>query len=76
MLVVACVQLSSASDPSSIAPTANNNGRRFDSDPEFCVHQLGSTHCDPNFPGPRRTTDLLTNDGRQLFIKISYLFRR
>jgi hypothetical protein len=45
-------------------------------DPELCVRQPGSTQCDTNFPGLRRTTDLLTNDGRQLFIKISYLFRR
>jgi hypothetical protein len=45
-------------------------------DPDLCLHLPGSTQCDPNGPGLLRTRDQLTNDGRQLFIKISYLFRR
>lgn len=45
-------------------------------DPDLCVRIPGSTQCDPNGPGLLRTRDQLTNDGRQLFIKISYLFRR
>jgi len=45
-------------------------------DPDLCVRLPGSTQCDPNGPGLRRTRDQLTNDGRQLFVKISYLFRR
>ena len=40
-------------------------------DPDLCFHSPGSTQCDPNNPSAR-----LSNDGRQLFIKISYLFRR
>ena len=45
-------------------------------DPDLCLRLPGSNQCDPNGGGLRHTTDLLTNDGRQLFIKISYLFRR
>ena len=45
-------------------------------DPALCMRPPGSTECDPNGPGLLHTTDRLTNDGRQLFIKISYLFRR
>jgi len=40
-------------------------------DPDLCFHLPGSTQCNPNNPTAR-----LSNDGRQLFIKISYLFRR
>lgn len=45
-------------------------------DPGLCVHLPGSEECDPNGGGFLRTRDRLTNDGRQLFIKLSYLFRR
>jgi hypothetical protein len=45
-------------------------------DPDLCVRIPGSTQCDPNGPGLLRTRDQLTNDGRPLFLKISYLFRR
>jgi hypothetical protein len=45
-------------------------------DPGLCIHLPGSTQCDPNGGGLLRSTNGLTNDGRQLFIKISYLFRR
>lgn len=44
-------------------------------DPELCIRLPGSQQCDPNAGGLLHTTDRLTNDGRQLFIKISYLFR-
>ena len=45
-------------------------------DPALCVRLPGSEQCDPNGPGLLRSPNRLTNDGRQLFIKISYLFRR
>jgi hypothetical protein len=45
-------------------------------DPGLCVHLPGSEECDPNSGGLLRTRGLGTNDGRQLFIKLSYLFRR
>jgi hypothetical protein len=45
-------------------------------DPDLCVHLPGSTECDPNTEQLLRTGGRLTNDGRQLFIKLSYLFRR
>jgi hypothetical protein len=45
-------------------------------DPGLCVHMPGSNECDPNGGGLLRTTNRLTNDGRQAFVKISYLFRR
>ena len=44
-------------------------------DPGLCLRLTGSTQCDPNGGGLLRG-NRLTNDGRQLFIKISYLFRR
>lgn len=44
--------------------------------PELCLHVGGSTQCDPNGPGLLRTQDGFINDGRQFFVKISYLFRR
>jgi len=45
-------------------------------DPGLCFHLPGSEQCDPNGGGLSRTSNRLTNDGRQLFVKISYLFRR
>jgi hypothetical protein len=45
-------------------------------DPGLCVHLPGSQQCDPNGGGLLHTNNRLTNDGRQLFVKISYLFRR
>ncbi len=45
-------------------------------DPGLCSHLPGSEQCDPNGGGLSRTSNRLTNDGRQLFVKISYLFRR
>jgi hypothetical protein len=44
-------------------------------DPGLCLHLPNSTQCDPNGGGLLRTNHL-TNDGRELFVKISYLFRR
>src|SRR5436305_14324085 len=52
----------------------NSNLENVDAD--LCLRLPGSTQCDPNGPGLLRTRDQLTNDGRQLFVKISYLFRR
>ncbi len=45
-------------------------------DPGLCVHLPGTTECDPNGAGLLRTRNKFANDGRQLFVKISYLFRR
>jgi hypothetical protein len=44
-------------------------------DPALCLHLPNSTMCDPTGGGLLRG-NRLTNDGRQLFIKVSYLFRR
>jgi hypothetical protein len=44
-------------------------------DPALCLHQPGSMQCDPNGGGLLRS-NRFSNDGRQLFVKISYLFRR
>jgi hypothetical protein len=44
-------------------------------DPALCLHLPNSTMCDPNGGGLLRSNQL-TNDGRELFVKISYLFRR
>jgi hypothetical protein len=44
-------------------------------DPGLCTHLPGTTECDPNGGGLLRSNHL-SNDGRQLFIKVSYLFRR
>ena len=44
--------------------------------PGLCTHIAGSEECDPTGPGLIRTPDGFVNDGRQLFIKVSYLFRR
>ncbi len=45
-------------------------------DPGLCLHIAGSTECDPTGPGLLRRTGISTNDSRQFFVKISYLFRR
>jgi Domain of unknown function (DUF5916) len=45
-------------------------------DPALCIHQPGSLQCDPSGPGLLRTQNGYINDGRQLFVKVSYLFRR
>ena len=45
-------------------------------DPTLCVHLPGSEQCDPSAGGLLRTPNRFTNDGRQLFVKLSYLFRR
>ena len=44
-------------------------------DPGLCLHIMGRTQCDPNGNGLLRTGGFLSNDGRQIFVKISYLFR-
>ncbi len=44
-------------------------------DPGLCLHQPGSPQCDPNGGGLLRS-NRFSNDGRQLFVKLSYLFRR
>ncbi len=43
--------------------------------PGLCARPAGSSVCDPNGPGLIRTPTGLINDGRVLFVKISYLFR-
>jgi hypothetical protein len=43
-------------------------------DPGLCVRVAGV--CDPNGNGLLRSQNLFINDGRQLFVKVSYLFRR
>jgi hypothetical protein len=45
-------------------------------DPGLCTRLAGTLQCDPNGNGLIRTSNGLINDGRQIFIKISYLFRR
>jgi hypothetical protein len=45
-------------------------------EPGLCIHLPGSEECDPNAGGLLRSPYRLTNDGRQLFVKISYLFGR
>ena len=52
----------------------NSNLENVDSG--LCVHLPGSSQCDPNGGGLLRNANGFTNDGRQLFIKVSYLFRR
>jgi hypothetical protein len=44
-------------------------------DPALCLRLTGSMQCDPNGGGLLRS-NRLSNDGRQIFVKISYLFRR
>jgi hypothetical protein len=44
-------------------------------DPGLCMHVMGTTQCDPNGNGLLRNNARLINDGRIIFIKVSYLFR-
>jgi len=44
-------------------------------DPGLCVHVAGTTQCDPNGNGLLRNNRRLINDGKQVFVKVSYLFR-
>lgn len=44
--------------------------------PELCLHIAGGTQCDPSGPGLLRTQDGFINDGRQFFVKVSYLLRK
>lgn len=44
-------------------------------DPGLCMHVMGTTQCDPNGNGLLRNNTRLINDGRIIFIKVSYLFR-
>lgn len=44
--------------------------------PGLCAQVAGETECDPNGPGLIHTPNGFINDGRQLFVKISYLFRK
>lgn len=55
---------------------AGYNSNLENIDPGLCVHLAGSTECDPNGAGLLRTPNSFINDGRQFFIKVSYLFRR
>jgi len=43
--------------------------------PGLCIHLAGSMQCDPTGNGLVRSNSFI-NDGRQFFVKISYLFRR
>jgi Domain of unknown function (DUF5916) len=45
-------------------------------DPGLCIRIAGALQCDPNGNGLLRSPSGLINDGRQLFVKVSYLFRR
>src|SRR5579884_3888259 len=42
----------------------------------LCLHVAGTTECDPNGAGLLRSPFGFINDGKQVFIKVSYLFRR
>ena len=44
-------------------------------DPGLCAKLAGTQQCDPNGSGLLRNNRGLINDGRQIFIKLSYLFR-
>jgi hypothetical protein len=44
-------------------------------DPGLCLHIATGTQCDPNGNGLLRNNGRLINDGKQVFIKMSYLFR-
>jgi predicted porin len=44
-------------------------------DPGLCAKVAGTTECDPNGIGLLHVPGRLLNDGRQVFIKISYLWR-
>ena len=44
--------------------------------PGLCARVAGETGCDPGNPGLIRTPYGFINDGRQFFVKVSYLFRR
>ncbi|HWC16847.1 MAG TPA: hypothetical protein VG498_07515, partial [Terriglobales bacterium] len=44
-------------------------------DPGLCIHIAGTTQCDPNGNGLLRNNERLINDGRVIFVKLSYLFR-
>lgn len=43
--------------------------------PGLCAQPLGGSECDPSGIGLLRTRNQFTNDGRQIFMKLSYLFR-
>jgi hypothetical protein len=43
--------------------------------PGLCPRLPGSMQCDPLGSGPRRTPTGFINDGRQFFVKMSYLYR-
>jgi len=43
--------------------------------PGLCSRAPGMTECDPATQGPIRTSGPFINDGRILFLKVSYLFR-
>jgi hypothetical protein len=43
-------------------------------DPGLCM-RISSGACDPNYSGLLRTPNSFINDGRQFFVKVSYLFR-
>lgn len=45
-------------------------------DPGLCVRVAEALECDPNGNGLLRTSNGFINDGRQIFVKVSYLFRR
>ncbi|MBV9437360.1 MAG: carbohydrate binding family 9 domain-containing protein [Acidobacteria bacterium] len=44
-------------------------------DPGLCLHVAGTLQCDPNGNGLLRNNARLINDGRLVFVKVSYLFR-
>ena len=54
---------------------AGYNSNLENIDPGLCVRVAGTTECDPNGSGLLHVPGRLMNDGRQVFIKISYLWR-
>jgi len=55
---------------------AGYNSNLENIDPGLCTRLAGATQCDPNGNGLLRTRNGMINDGRQVFVKVSYLFRR
>lgn len=53
---------------------AGYNSNLENIDPGLCVHVAGTTECDPNGNGLLHGFNRLSNDGRQVFVKVSYLW--
>jgi predicted porin len=53
---------------------AGYNSNLENIDPGLCTKIAGTTECDPNGIGLLHVPNRLLNDGRQVFIKVSYLW--